>query len=172
MEINIEKYLYDKGADYFSSFIIAKEDTTVGMIKEKLAKILKLDDVDSITLKIWNSYDLKDYAKSSQEKIHVNVYKVYVNEIRLNIDNLVEDYNLEDQIPFYITYGMIAEEVNVDPKFMKGFIDMSEDEFFELWNNDDMKACDIMEEFIETTRFKQIKENDFLIENFNKHYKA
>lgn len=145
MEINIEKYLYDKGSDYFSSFIIAKEHTSVGLIREKLAKILKLD-ADSILLKIWNLCDSKDFKKSIQDETKIHIYQIYINEELLNIDELVKDYNLEDTIPFYTTSKAI-NEMKVDTDSTKGMIDIKEDEFFELCNREDGKIKNIMSKF-------------------------
>lgn len=172
MNIDFKKYKTDRA---FAHAIVATENTSIGFIREKLTKILGLENPDDLELEVEGTYNEFGVEKHGQGKIRSIRYEVHYKGYPVAIDLILNDYNI-DEISFaYDRSDGLAENYNVDAKFMTSYFNMTEEELNKIFEDDYQwmeKGHEMTAEFVHYMRYKQLEENDFLIDNLNKKYEG
>lgn len=165
MDIDFKKYETDDG---WKHAILAKENIGITFIREKLAKILGMKWYFDIDIALLNTFYLYGAEERGQETIECCRYVVFYKDFKIKIDEIVEDYDIEE-IPFAFDIKHELFEYYIShPEYMASYFNVSEEEIIEIAEKDKDKLKDMASEFARYTRYKQFEENDFLIDNFNK----
>lgn len=154
-----KKYETDDG---WKHAILAKENIGITFIREKLAKILGMKWYYDIDIALLNTFHL--YGADGQEIIECCRYVVFYKDFKIKIDEIVEDYGIQE-IPFALNIKHELFEYYIShPEYMASYFNISEDEILKISEKDEDKIKDMAIEFARYTRYKQFEENDFLIE--------
>lgn len=159
MDIDFKKYETDDG---WKHTILANENIGITFIREKLAKILGMKWYYDIDVVLLNTFYL--YGADGQEIIECCRYVVFYKDFKIKIDEIVEDYGIEE-IPFALNIKQELFEYYIEhPEYMVNYFNISEEDIIKMAKKDKEKLEDMAGEFSRYTRYKQFKENDFLIE--------